>query len=71
MKRVVITGMGIVSPVGNTCEDFFSSLATGKSGIRRLSTEFDKRLSIKIAAEADFDRRGVTFPKKLRGRWTG
>ena len=54
MRRVAITGMGIISPLGNTCEDFFSSLAAGKSGIRRLSAELDKRLSIKIAAEADF-----------------
>jgi beta-ketoacyl-acyl-carrier-protein synthase II len=64
MKRVVITGMGIVSPVGNTCEDFFSSLAAGKSGIRRVSKEFDKRLSIRIAAEADFTAE-EHFPKKI------
>jgi 3-oxoacyl-[acyl-carrier-protein] synthase II len=64
MRRVVITGMGIVSPVGNTCEDFFSSLAAGKSGIGRLSRDFDKRLSIRIAAEADF-KAEEHFPKKI------
>ncbi len=64
MRRVAITGMGIISPVGNTCEDFFSNLAAGKSGIRRLSPELDGRLSVKIAAEADF-KAEEHFPKKF------
>ena len=33
MKRAVITGMGIVSPLGNDLESVASSLKTGKSGI--------------------------------------
>jgi 3-oxoacyl-[acyl-carrier-protein] synthase II len=33
-KRVVITGMGVISPVGNDVETFWNSLITGKSGIR-------------------------------------
>ncbi len=64
MKRVAITGMGIISPLGNRCEDFFSNLAAGKSGIRRLSAESDKRLSIRIAAEADF-KAGEHFPDRI------
>ena len=34
-KRVVVTGMGVVSPIGNTLEDFEESLKTGSSGIRK------------------------------------
>ncbi|MCI5142432.1 MAG: beta-ketoacyl-ACP synthase I, partial [Candidatus Electrothrix sp. ATG1] len=34
MRRVVITGMGIVSPLGDTVEDVLTSLQAGKSGIR-------------------------------------
>ncbi len=64
MGRVAITGMGIISPVGNTCEDFFNNLAAGKSGIRRLSSDLDGRLSVKIAAEADF-KAEEHFPKKI------
>jgi len=64
MRRVVITGMGVVSPLGNTCEDFFINLAAGRSGIRRLSSDFDRRLSIRIAAEADF-KPEEHFPKKI------
>ncbi|MFN3273534.1 MAG: beta-ketoacyl-ACP synthase I [Paracoccus sp. (in: a-proteobacteria)] len=33
MRRVVITGLGIVSPIGNTAEEVTESLRTGKSGI--------------------------------------
>jgi 3-oxoacyl-[acyl-carrier-protein] synthase II len=35
-KRVFITGVGVVSPVGNNKEEFWSSIEAGRSGIRRL-----------------------------------
>lgn len=34
MRRVVITGIGIISPIGNTAEEVADSLRAGKSGIR-------------------------------------
>ena len=40
MKRVVITGMGIVSPVGTGIEHAWKNLLNGKSGIKKI-TEFD------------------------------
>ncbi len=64
MKQVVITGMGIISPLGNTCTDFFDGLAAGKSGIRRISPEFAPCLSVRIAARADFTPE-EHFPKKI------
>ena len=36
MRRVAITGLGVVSPLGNDCAAFFESLARGHSGIVRL-----------------------------------
>jgi len=36
-KRVVITGVGVVSPLGNNKEDFWSALSRGKSGVGRLT----------------------------------
>ncbi|MGZ0049803.1 beta-ketoacyl-ACP synthase II [Brevibacillus gelatini] len=39
-RRVVITGVGVVSPVGNDAQTFWNSLLEGKSGIDRL-TAFD------------------------------
>lgn len=40
MKRVVITGMGALTPIGNNLEDFWSSLKNGKSGSAPI-TKFD------------------------------
>ncbi|WP_028307377.1 beta-ketoacyl-ACP synthase II [Desulfitibacter alkalitolerans] len=55
-KRVVITGMGILSPVGIGLEDFWASLTEGKSGIGPV-THFDaSNLATTIAGEVkDFD----------------
>lgn len=38
MKRVVITGMGIISPIGNTVDAFWTNLMNGKSGISEIDT---------------------------------
>jgi 3-oxoacyl-[acyl-carrier-protein] synthase II len=40
MKRVVVTGVGAVTPVGNTAEEFWAALIVGKSGIGPI-TRFD------------------------------
>lgn len=37
MSRIFVTGMGVVSPLGNSVEQFWSALVEGKSGIRRLT----------------------------------
>lgn len=56
MRRVVVTGMGIVSPVGNTVEDAWRNIIEGNSGVAAI-TRFDaSSLSAKIAGEVrDFD----------------
>lgn len=58
MRRVVITGVGAVSPVGNTAEETWNSLITGKNGIGPI-TRFDTSdpaCKVKVAAEVkDFD----------------
>jgi 3-oxoacyl-[acyl-carrier-protein] synthase II len=55
-KRVVITGLGIISPVGIGREQFWSALTGGVSGIKAV-TRFDpEKFSTKIAGEVvDFD----------------
>jgi len=53
MRRVVITGIGVVSPIGNNVNDFWQNLVAGKSGIDTISSfDPDKYgLTVKIAAE--------------------
>ena len=49
-RRVVITGLGIISPVGKNPVEFFDQLMAGHSGIRRLQSDFIEKLSIRIGA---------------------
>ena len=55
MNRVVISGLGVVSPLGNSSDEFFNNLAAGKSGIGRFPEDFLPRLGIRIAARCAFD----------------
>jgi beta-ketoacyl-acyl-carrier-protein synthase II len=51
MKRVVVTGLGTVSPVGGTTPEFWASIVAGKSGASRI-TRFDPAgFDTQIAAE--------------------
>ena len=55
-RRVAVTGLGILSPVGNDKDTFFANLMAGKSGIKKLETDFVDQLDCKIAAYInDFD----------------
>ena len=56
MERVVITGMGAVTPVGNDVQTFWESLKAGKCGVGPI-TKFDvSEFKVKLAAEVkDFD----------------
>jgi len=50
-KKVVVTGMGAVSPIGNTVKEFSASLKAGRSGIGRI-TQFDTTgFDVTIAGE--------------------
>ncbi len=66
-RRVVITGMGAVTPVGNTVDEFWTSLVEGKSGTGPL-TRFDSEgFSSHIAAELKgFDPDHYIDPKESR-----
>ncbi len=50
-RRVVITGLGIVSPVGNNIADAWASILAGQSGISRISRFDPARLACQIAGE--------------------
>lgn len=48
-KRVVITGMGVISPVGNDVDTFWSNLCNGVSGIDYITAFPTEQLPVKIA----------------------
>lgn len=62
-RRVFITGLGVVSPVGQNPEELFSNLMAGRSGIRRLQTSFIEKLSIRIGAPVVNFNPGAHFSK--------
>ena len=51
MRRVVVTGIGVVAPNGNTARDFWSSCANGKTGIDRISSFDTTGFPTNIAGE--------------------
>ena len=56
MKRVVITGLGVVSPVGSKLKTFWENITAGKSGVSKISRFDISDFPVQIAAEVkDFD----------------
>ena len=66
-RRVVITGLGIVSPVGNTVEQAWQNILAGRSGIDRI-TRFDvSTFPVRIGGEVrNFDLGQYLSPKEAR-----
>ncbi len=58
MNRVVITGIGVISPVGNDAETFWENIKNGVSGIGKISRFDASHLSVSLDAEVkDFNPR--------------
>ena len=55
MRRVVVTGLGVISPLGNDPDTMFSALMEGRSGVREIVTEGSKGPHTSIGASAEFD----------------
>ncbi len=67
MRRVVITGLGCVSPIGNTVEESWNSIVNNKCGIDEI-TYFDTTdLKVKLAAEIkNLNMNELLDPKAIR-----
>lgn len=66
-RRVVITGMGILSALGNDVATTWEGLVAGRSGIRTIASFDPSRLTSQIAGEVkDFDASGVLDRKDMR-----
>lgn len=55
MRRVAVTGLGVVSPLGNDPVSLFNALVEGRSGIGRLALRFGERFPGCLGAAASFD----------------
>ncbi len=66
-RRVVVTGLGIVSPVGNSVDEAWGNIVAGRSGIARI-TRFDaSAFSVQIAGEVkNFELGKYLTPKDAR-----
>ncbi len=66
MRRVAVTGMGVVSPLGCSVAEVYDNAARGHSGIHRLEARFAQRLNAPLAATVDFDAEAHFEPPRLR-----
>ena len=66
-RRVVITGLGAVTPIGTGVSDYWNSLLEGKSGVRRIEKFDTEGFSSKIAGEVkDFNPKDFFDAKSIR-----
>ncbi len=66
-RRVAITGLGMVSPLGKDVESSWRALLAGECGIRPIAEHPDPRIPVHVAGEClDFDPERVTEKKRLR-----
>ena len=66
-RRVVVTGAGVISPVGSTIEEFWDSLIGGRSGVRRLDYFDTSDYSSKVAGMVKgFNAEDYFSPKETR-----
>ena len=65
--RVVITGIGPVTPVGTGVEEFWSGLTSGRNGVREIGRFPTDDLTVKVAGDVhDFDASRWLDPKEIR-----
>jgi 3-oxoacyl-[acyl-carrier-protein] synthase II len=67
MRRVVVTGLGAITPVGNTAPETWRAAVAGESGIDWIRAFDADGLPVRVAAEVkDFVPDGLVSPKELR-----
>jgi 3-oxoacyl-[acyl-carrier-protein] synthase II len=67
VRRVVVTGLGAITPVGNSAPETWRAAVGGESGIDWISSFDPGDSPVRVAAEVkDFDPAGLASPKELR-----
>jgi 3-oxoacyl-[acyl-carrier-protein] synthase II len=66
-RRVVVTGLGAVTPLGNDVPSYWQNLIEGRSGVRTISAFDPGRVSSRMAGEVqDFDPSSILDRKEIR-----
>ena len=66
-RRVVVTGLGCITPVGNSVDELWSSLMLGKSGVSNISVFDTEKMPVKFSASIkDFDAEKYFDAKEQR-----
>ena len=67
MRRVVVTGIGMINAVGLNREDSFAAIVEGKCGIKRIASFDANKFPVRIAGEIDgFNPEDVLNPKDVK-----
>src|ERR671924_1476964 len=67
MRRVAVTGLGAITPVGNTAPETWRASVAGESGIDWIRAFDADGLPVRVAAEVkDFEPTGLVSPKEAR-----
>ena len=67
MRRVVVTGLGAVTPLGNDARSTWEAAVAGRSGIDFIKSFDASGFPVRIAAEVkDFDQTPYASPKEVR-----
>src|SRR5690242_19548370 len=65
-RRVAVTGLGVISPLGNSVAELVGQLLAGRSGVRKLDLPRCERLRSPLGAVVDFDVTAHFDAVKLR-----
>ncbi len=66
MRRVVVTGLGVVSPIGNNAEEVTASLKAGRSGIEGVEAMVEHGFRSQVAGTLDIDLAAHIDKRTLR-----
>jgi 3-oxoacyl-[acyl-carrier-protein] synthase II len=71
LKRVVVTGLGALTPIGNTVSEYWDGLTSGKSGANDITYFDTTHFKTKFACELkNFDPQNF-MDRKLARKWIG
>jgi 3-oxoacyl-[acyl-carrier-protein] synthase II len=65
-RRVAVTGLGVVAPLGSSVNELWENLVAGRSGVDRLPSSISQGLRSPIGASVNFDGKNHFEPPRLR-----